>query len=232
MNPQVLAVIPARGGSQGIARKNLVPLRGKPLLAYTIEAARAARRVQRVVVSTDDHEIRAVAMAWGAEAPFLRPPELARDNVHAVRVVLHALDHLERHEGYRPDIVVMLLPTSPLRQARQIDEAITAYVERRAPAVISAFESEKRLPHLRRLRNGCLEPVVPLATPNVQRQECEPLYAVNGAIFVASPETLREAGTFHVPGAIPYLMPRETSVDVNDADDLRYAEYVLNAGAP
>ena len=96
---------------------------------------------------------------------------------------------------------------------------------------MSVVESPKQLAHLRRLHDGCLEPVVALATPNVQRQDGESLYAVNGAVYVAAPDTLIRCGTFHVPGAIPLVMPRAASVDVNDLEDLRYAEYLLAGGA-
>src|SRR5690349_8046730 len=119
----VLAVIPARGGSKSIPRKNLAALAGKPLIVWTIEAASASQCLTRVVVSTDDPEITAVAAAAGAEVPFVRPAELAQDETPAIEPILHAVDWLDQHEGYRPDFVMILQPTSPLRQAEDIDAA-------------------------------------------------------------------------------------------------------------
>src|SRR5262245_38953077 len=138
--PRVLAIIPARAGSKTVPGKNLAPLVGTPLLAHSIAAARSARGVERVVVSTDGPEIVAAARRWGAEAPFLRPAELAQDDSPTIAAVLHAVQWLEEHEGYRPDYVLLLQPTSPLRTAGDIEAATALAVARDADTVVSVCE--------------------------------------------------------------------------------------------
>jgi len=123
--PDVLAIIPARGGSKGIPRKNIRQFSGTPLIAYSIAAGTQADLVTRVIVSTDDPEIADVARQFGAEVPFMRPKELAQDDTLDTPVFLHALKWLDEHEGYRPELVVQLRPTSPLRPVGLVDEAIT-----------------------------------------------------------------------------------------------------------
>src|SRR5215472_8005549 len=122
--PEILAMIPARGGSQGIPGKNLRPLAGRPLIAWSIAAAQQSRLVSRILVSTDDEEIAAVARAYGAEVPFIRPADLALNDTRDLPVFQHAIDWLERNEGYVPDVVVQLRPTSPLRPPGLLDEAV------------------------------------------------------------------------------------------------------------
>jgi CMP-N-acetylneuraminic acid synthetase len=218
-----LAVIPARGGSKAIPRKNLRPLAGKPLLAWSIAAARAARLVDRVLVSTDDPEIAEAARAAGAEVPFLRPAELSGDAVHSVHAVLHALDWLQEHEGAVPDRVVMLLPTSPLRAAVDLDRAVALLQDLGAPSVVSISAAG---PHgsLRWLRDGRLVPLDMDAERNFQRQEVEPLYAVNGSIYVAATSALRRHGSFHIDGTLGSVMPRRRSIDINSLEDFAMAE--------
>ena len=227
---QVLAVIPARGGSQGIPRKNLAPLGGIPLLAWTIRAAQGSHRITRVLVSTEDDEIAALARAEGAGVPFVRPQALAKGDVHSVHTVLHALAWLKEHERYEPEIVIMLLPTSPLRTAVQIDEAVALFVQHEPPSVVSVTDLGKQLLHLRRIENGVLKPLVASGDLNIQRQDSEPLYALNGSIYVTSSARLNAQKTFHQEGAIPYRMPFRSSVDINEPFDLTLAECLLQAG--
>lgn len=225
---KTLAVIPARGGSRGISRKNLALLGGLPLIAHSIRAARDAG-LSRIIVSTDDAEIAAVSREHGAETPFLRPAEISSSEVHAVAAPLHALAWLRENENYEPARIVMLLPTSPLRRAADIAGAIGLFEKSGAPAVISVVELEKQLPHLRRLRaDGILEPVVPLGNANVQRQDLEPLYALNGSIYVSTPAALIAGGTFHLPGAVGFPMLPRFSVDINSPADLMLAEFHLS----
>ena len=218
-----LAVIPARGGSKAIPRKNVRLLGGKPLLAWSVAAARAARLVDRVLVSTDDAEIAEAARDAGAEVPFLRPTELSGDDVHSVHSVLHALDWLEAQEGRGPNQVAMLLPTSPLRAAVDLDRAIALLRDPGAPSVISVCGAS---PHgsLRWLRDGRLVPLEQQGERNFQRQEVEPLYAVNGSIYVAATSALRQHGSFHIDGALGSVMPKHRSVDINSLEDFAIAE--------
>ena len=226
---KTLAIVPARGGSKGIIRKNLQLLAGKPLLAWTMEAIIDSALVDRVVVSTDDPEIAQAARFWGAETPFMRPTELAADHIHSVQVVLHALNWLERRENYRPDAAMMLLPTSPFRKATHIDGALTLFQEENPEAVISVCELTKPLHGIRKLRDGRLAPIDHYDNLNLQRQDVETLYAVNGSIYISRPETLEHYQTFHSSGAIPYFMPGINSLDINSSEDMFIAEAVARS---
>lgn len=219
----IVAVIPARGGSKGIPRKNLVDLGGKPLIQWTIEAAIESRALDRVIVSTEDVEIAACARSAGAEVPFLRPPELAEDSVHAVHVVLHALDWLTHARQAAPDGVMMLLPTAPLRLPDDIRGAVNLFDQHHANSVISVVDLGKYLTNLRFMDGNQLIVTAPSESRNAQRQGLRKLYSVNGSIFLAKPEVLYAAGTFHVPSALGYVMHPLNSVDINSYEDLELA---------
>ncbi|MEQ8356262.1 MAG: acylneuraminate cytidylyltransferase family protein [Kiloniellaceae bacterium] len=225
-----LAVIPARGGSKAIPRKNIRPLGGKPLIAWSIAAALAARLVDRVLVSTDDEEIANASRAAGAEVPFLRPAELAGDEVHSVYSVLHALDWLEEHEGTPPGVVTMLLPTSPLRAARDVDQAVEMLANSGAASVISVCAAGSPLGSLRWMRKGRLKPLTEDSNRNFQRQDVEQLYAVNGSIYVAASSVLREHRSFHISGAAGSVMSKLRSIDINTLDDFAMAEALVPLG--
>lgn len=127
---EVLAIIPARGGSKSIPRKNIRPFAGHPLIAYSIAAGLAAETVNRVVVSTDDEQIAAISRRYGAETPFMRPEEFSQDDTPDLPVFQHALRWLRENEGYRPEMIVQLRPTSPLRRVRHIDQAVHRLLDR------------------------------------------------------------------------------------------------------
>jgi N-acylneuraminate cytidylyltransferase/CMP-N,N'-diacetyllegionaminic acid synthase len=220
---RILCVIPARSGSKGIPGKNLVDLSGRPLLAWSIAAAKAATGIDRIIVSTDSEKITFVAREWGAEVPYIRPRSLAEDDVHAVHVVLHALDWLEREENYKPEGVMMLLPTSPLRLANDINDVIGLFYRKKAHSVVSVVDLGKYMTNLRYLNGDCLVRVAQNEDPNAQRQGLNKLYAVNGSIFLARPDILRQEGTFHTSGALGYVMSDINSVDINSPDDLARA---------
>lgn len=219
----VLAVIPARGGSVGVPGKNLRPLAGRPLLAWSVACARAASSVDRVLVSTEDQAIAQAARDAGAETPFVRPAHLADGAVHSVHVVLHALDWLEAAEGALPELILMLLPTSPFRRPEHIDGAVEVMRRHKPVSVISVCPLHHPLITLRWIRRGELVPVHPQENMNQQRQEAEPVYTVNGSIYVSTPQALRTHGTFHAPGAAPYVMGELESLDINTLDDFRLA---------
>ena len=139
---RVLAVITARGGSKGLPQKNIRPLAGKPLIAYTIDTASQARLLDRTVVSTDDQQIAEIARQHGAETPFLRPPQLATDDISVYPALAHAVQWLEEHEDYHPDYVMLLQPTSPLRTVEDIDNSIMIALEKDADGVVSLCEAK------------------------------------------------------------------------------------------
>lgn len=225
----MVAVIPARIGSKGIPRKNLADFAGKPLLAWTIEAARQSGVFGRIIVSTDSPEVAEVARAFGAETPFMRPAPLASDEVHAVHVVLHALDWLQTYEALEPAGVMMLLPTCPLRSALDIQRAVELFRSRAASAVIGVADLGKYMTNLRYLRGERLEVVAPEVERNAQRQGLDKLFGVNGALFLAEPSALRRAGTFHMEGALGYAMDPIRSVDINAPEDLQLAATLFQA---
>jgi len=224
---EIICVIPARGGSKGIPGKNIVEFDGKPLLHWSIAAARNSGRVARVIVSTDDKRIMEVAKQSGAEVPFVRPAKLAGDDVHSVHVILHVLDWLEQERESEPSGIMMLLPTSPLRTAGDVAAAADLFHVRGAEALISVCDLGKYMTNLRYVREGALVPIAPGDDRNAQRQGLEKLYGVNGSIFIAKPNVLREQKTFHVEGALAYEMDPLRSIDINTHEDFSLAERIL-----
>lgn len=228
----VLGLIPARGGSKGIRRKNIVPLGGKPLLAWTCEAARAARSLSRTILSTDDEEIAATGRACGVEVPFLRPPELARDDTPSVDVALHALEWLANHEDWQAEVLVLLQPTSPFRRAEHIDAAVTELERTGADTVVSVVE----VPHnfhpwsVMKWNGEWLEDFLSPAPglDRFRRQNLPRVYARNGpAVVVTRVATILARRSFYGERVAGYEMDRGTSVDIDDRDDLEWAEFWL-----
>lgn len=229
---KIVCVIPARGGSKGIPGKNLVDVNGLPLIAWSILAARASKAVDRVLVSTDSDEIARVATKWGAEVPYLRPPGLASDDIHSVHVVLHAIDWLDDERGELPTGIMMLLPTSPLRLASDISGVADLFFREKASSVVSVVNLGKYMTNLRFLEGNRLLRVAPSENPNAQRQGLEKIYSVNGSIFLAKPKTLRESATFHVEGALGYVMDPINSIDINSMEDLTLARRLCHSLEP
>ena len=227
---EILCVIPARAGSKGIPGKNVVDFAGKPLVAWSIEAALAAPAASQVIVSTESDEIAAIARAWGAETPFARPQNLAQDHVHAVHSVLHALRWHEEVKGYLPQGAMMLLPTSPLRRARHVQQAAEMFLAQQASAVIGVVDLGKHMTNLRHLHGDRLERVAPEVSPNQQRQGTAPLFGVSGAMFLARADLLIAQETFHLDGALGYVMSAQSAVDVNLPEDLHLARWLQRAG--
>lgn len=227
---EVIGLITARGGSKSMPRKNIAPLAGKPLIAWTIEAARASRLLSRILVSTDDGEIAQVAAAWGAEVPFTRPAELAGDATPHVLVVEHAIRWLEEAEGSRPHYMLLLQPTSPLRSAEDIDAAIALAEEREAIAVVSVSPMERH-PYLskRILANGTLADFITSDIAYLRRQDLPPAYALNGALYLNRCDSLLRDHSFLPPGTLGYVMPPERSLDVDTPWDFHLIELVLQA---
>lgn len=222
----VLALIPARGGSKGIPRKNVRPIAGKPLIAWTIEAARAARDVDAVVVSTEDGEIAEIARSWGADVPFMRPPELAADDTPGIDPVLHALTMLPAY-----DAVLLLQPTSPLRTGADIEGLLALARQQGACSVVSIRETQDHPAWMYRLGSaGELQPLLP-GEDIARRQDLPPVYALNGAMYFAQTAWLRARRGLVGPETIGYPMPTERSVDIDEPLDWRLAEMLLMGGS-
>lgn len=224
----VLGLITARGGSKGIPRKNLVECGGRPLLAWTCEAARDARSLTRVVISTDDSEIADVARTAGIEVPFLRPAELASDTASSIAVAQHAMDMLEA-SGPQIDVLVLLQPTSPLRTAAHIDAAFKLLVNG-ADSVVSVVEVPHRYRPWSQLRleGGSLRTVqAAQAGPVLRRQDQPVLYARNGPAVVVSRRDVLERGVFYGERCVPFVMSAADSIDIDEAFDLEMADWLL-----
>lgn len=203
-------------------------LGGKPLIAWSIEAAKTSGVVDRVVVSTDDEQIARVAKEWGAEVPFLRPAELSGDDASHVPVVLHALDWLETHDRYMPESLILLQPTSPLRSAEDIQAAVALFEGKKPQAVLGVCEPLHH-PWLIKVENeqGWLKDFVPKPAGYLPRQKFPKVYAVNGAIYLVNTVNFRQLKSFTPPRTLPLIMPPERSVDIDTESDLNYAEYLL-----
>lgn len=228
---RLLAIVPARGGSKGVPRKNIRPLAGRPLIAYSIAAGQGAESVDRLVVSTDDAEIADISRGLGAEVR-LRPATLAADDTPTQDVLQHVVEELAR-EGYRPDAVLTLQPTSPLRTARHIDEAAALYeADAQADSLVSCTD----VPHIfhpcsvmRKDAAGYLVPYLNDKQPT-RRQDKEPVFARNGAaIYITRTNRLKD----YVFGGklIAYMMDPESSLDIDTVGDFAAAERVLKARA-
>lgn len=234
MSHEVLAIIPARGGSKGIRRKNLIPIAGMPLVVHSIRHARAARLVQRVLVSTDDPEIAEVARAAGAEVPFLRPKELAEDDVLDWPVFEHALAYLDNAEGYRPDLIVHLRPTAPHRLPGWIDSAVELLLS--APNADSVRSVSRAAQHPYRIfrldETGFLEPLMRHEHPRpylLRRQDLPVLYYYNCVIDVTRWGTVMEAKSMTGDRLLPYIMDPNDVLDIDTPRDLAFARFVMES---
>lgn len=226
-----LGIIPARGGSKAVPRKNLKPLGGKPLIAWSIEAARAAAHLDRCIVSTDDPEIADLARAQGAEVPFLRPAEFSRDDTPDLPVFQHALGWLAELEGYRPAMVVHLRPTLPFRRPGQIDDVVHLMRETGADCVKSIYREEHHPHKMWRFRGGRLGPYedTPLwreVGPDCPRQILEPAYWSAGLVDAIRREVI-EGGSTVGQHVVPYPVDPEPCVDLDTEHDFVIAEVVL-----
>ncbi len=213
---KVLGLITARGGSKGLPRKNVLPVGGRPLIAWTITAALQARCIDRLVLSTDDDEIMAVAQEWGCEVPFRRPNELASDTATSKDVVLHALQQLP---GY--DYVVLLQPTSPARTAADIDQAFDVLTRHQASSCVSVCEVEQSPYWMYTLdQQDKLKPVLPQDQPVTRRQDLPAVWVLNGAIYLVEVQQFLETQQIIHNKTVAYTMPKSRSIDIDTAEDL------------
>ena len=232
----VLALVPARGGSKSIPRKNVMSFAGHPLLTYSIAAGLKARAVGRVIVSTDDAEISSVAREYGAEVPFLRPASLALDDTPDLPVFEHALAWLETHEGYRPEIVVQLRPTSPVRPPDCVDRAVeTLLAHPEADSVRGVVPSGQNPYKMWRLTgDGRLHPLLPeegFHEPyNMARQKLPPTYWQTGHLDAIRPRIILEKHSMSGDVILPLLIDPRYTADIDSLRDLQRAEELLRSG--
>ncbi len=229
---RILGLIPARGGSRGLPGKNIRPLLGKPLIAWTIEQAMACNCLDKVVVSTDDAEIAETAKKYGAEVPFIRPKELASDEAKSVDVALHALDFF-KDQNYEFDYLILLQPTSPLRTAADISKSVEILTdnESTADSLISVGEISHGHPAIVQKidHRGFLQPFGGARLNAVRRQDLVNAYLPYGAIFLAKVESLRKYGTFYQDRTLPFLLERWQHYEIDDIYDFTAAETILKA---
>lgn len=221
-----LGIIPARGGSKGVLRKNVRSMAGKPLIAYTIQAAQGSRFLTDLVVSSDNQEILNVAQRWGC--PVLkRSKALARDKTPMMPVMKHALIEMEKKTGKFYDGIVLLQPTSPLRTAADIDKAITLFSKSKADGVISVYQVADHHParmyviQKKQLKPFAKEPKTKL------RQDLTPVFHRNGAIYIYRSALIRKSKIYSAKKILPYVMPRERSINIDDEIDLELAKLLL-----
>jgi CMP-N-acetylneuraminic acid synthetase len=225
---KVVGLITARGGSKGIPQKNVRPLAGKPLIAWTIEAALRSRLLERVIVSTDDEEIARTAREWGADVPFMRPVELAQDDSPHLAVIRHALGWLGSEQKTEFDYLLLLQPTSPLRSTEDIDKSIALAEEKDADAVVSVCLTHDH-PFLSKqvTADGRLLDFVEKPPGYLARQRLPPAYSLNGAIYLVRRSVLLERDDWYTDSTFAYIMPPERSLDIDTPWDLHLVDLIL-----
>ncbi len=223
---RILAVIPARGGSKGIPRKNIKPLGGKPLIGWTIEAARQSAFIDLLVVSSEDDEILEAGESLGAR-PLKRPPALATDEASGMDPVRHAAEELE---GF--DLLLLLQPTSPLRTSGDIDGFLREFVKSGCRSAVSVAASPSPPEWMYRIdEKGRMTPILGGKIPP-RRQDLAPAYVINGALYAAAVEDLKAGRGFSDPGAFGYVMPAERSIDIDTPLDWAMAEFLIQQQSP
>jgi N-acylneuraminate cytidylyltransferase len=235
MVTEVLALIPARGGSKSIPRKNIRPFAGHPLIAYSITAGLATETITRMIVSTDDEEIAAVARRYGAETPFIRPPEFSQDHTPDLPVFQNALGWLSENEGYQPEIVVQLRPTSPFRRVWHIDQAVHRLLEHpeadSVRTVCVPFQNPFKMWRIG--ADGFMQPLVLTAFPepyNMPRQSLPEVYWQTGYVDAAWADTISMKKSMTGDRILPLVIDPGEWIDIDSPDDWRRAERLLESG--
>ena len=221
----MIALVPARGGSKGLPGKNIIPLLSKPLIAYTIEAAKNSKYISEVILSTDDIEIAEVAVEYGAKSLFMRPHELAKDDSLAIDTYIYTIERLINEFEYTIEDFIVLQPTSPLRTIEDIDGAIELFRLKKADSVVSYSENEHPIEWNKYIdEEGRLESIFELENNN--RQHYKKSYHPNGAVYVFKYDLIKNR-KYYSNNTYAYVMPNNRSVDIDTIDDLNYAEYLL-----
>nr|WP_319540027.1 acylneuraminate cytidylyltransferase family protein [uncultured Methanospirillum sp.] len=227
-NKKILGVITARGGSKRIPRKNIIELCGKPLIYYTIKAAKESKLLHKCIVSSDDDEIIEISKKYGADVPFKRPDYLSTDYTKSVDVLIHAVQYMEEFEHFFPDIIVILEPTSPLRTALDIDLALQIHLDSDADSVVSIIKTDHWHPirakkiQGKRLVDYCIE-----ENEGVRRQDLPPAYFRNGAFYSVNRDILISQHQIYGNLISYYIMPDTRSIDINTEIDLQLAELLM-----
>ncbi len=226
-NKTFLCLMLARGGSKGVPGKNIKPLMGRPLMAYTIEAVQQAGFFDRFILSTDAPEIAAVAESYGVEVPFLRPAELSGDHASALDAIVHALKWVEAHDK-KYDYVQYIFPTAPLRTAEDIRNGAEWLLHKKGDMVLSVCETDQPLAWMNTLPpDKSLKNFVPKEFRDHNRQDLPLSYRINGSIYVAKWEVFYERRDWFDQNTYAYVMPRERSIDIDSPLDFKLAELMM-----
>jgi N-acylneuraminate cytidylyltransferase len=222
---KIIAVILARGKSKRLPKKNIKLLAGKPLIVYSIIAAKKNKYINRIIVSTEDKEIAEISKRYGAEV-IKRPKELASDTANAMDSILHVLNYLKK-ENYFPDIVIDLQPTSPLRDAEDIKKAVNIFLKNKCDSLISVYEMIPSPFWSFEIEKKYLKPIFGFDYFNKRSQDLKKTYNPNGAIYISTPKNLLKYKSFYCGEMFPYIMPLKRSIDVDDENDFKMAEAIL-----
>lgn len=228
MNSRAIAIITARGGSKGIPRKNLVSVGGKPLIAWTIEAAQGCKSIEHILVTSDDEEILSISQSLGATT-LKRPTELATDTARVGPVLTHALEYVQK-QGTLPKLVVYLQPTSPLRTTDHLNQAFALFADKNADALISVYPIGNEVLKAYVLgEQGFLTGIRNNDYPNFNRQDLPQVYMPNGAIYILRSKDFLKHSKFLVDRTIPFIMTQEESIDINTNDDIDIVDRILRS---
>ena len=226
---KIMAIVPARGGSKSIPKKNLALLAGNPLIAYTIKTAINSKMFDSIIVSTDSKEIAKVSMSFGAQVPFIRPKHLATDQTPGVDPIIHAITWMKENKNYCPDCIMCLQPTSPLRNEKDIIKSIKILTEKSANSVVSVTTIKHHPFWMKKIdKQGYMHDFVTQEQPIHRRQDLPSLYALNGAIYATKTNLFLEVKSWFPQSTYAYIMPPERSVDIDTPWDLQLAGLVLN----
>lgn len=226
--PRIMGLITARGGSKGIPRKNVIPLMGRPLISYTIKTALDSGVLDRLIVSTDDDEIAEVSRTWGAETPFMRPASLSGDLDPSYPVVVHALEWMAEHEGYRPDYVLLMQATSPLRTTEDLLRSVEIANANDADAVISVYQPKQHPLWMFELTDdGRFADFDPASRELTRRQSLKPLYMLSGSIYLVKRDVIMRQDNFYTDRTFALVVPRERSTDIDTMLDVRIVELTM-----
>ncbi len=227
-NLSVLGLIPARGGSKGVPKKNIKLLNGIPLINYTIKAAKKARYIDKLIVSTDNNEISSICKDQNIEVPFVRPKKLSDDNAKSIDVIIHALKFIEKKDNKVYDIILYLEPPSPLRSYNDINESLEIFVEKNPDSLVSVHEANQFHPILmKKIENEYLKPIWKKEPEGIPRQLYNPTaYMRNGAIYIFKRENILN-NILYGDKVFPYIMPIEKSICIDDIRDWYVAEQLI-----
>lgn len=227
---KVLALIPARGGSKGIPRKNIKILAGKPLIAWTIEEAKKSKYIDRLILSSEDQEIIQVAKEFGCEVPFIRPAQLAKDETPSIDVIINAVEWIEINQNQKFDILILLQPTSPLRNSNQIDAAIDDFVSDPRNKCLVSVKEVAESPFWMKIidDDNFLRNFILPKNNYKRRQDLPNIYILNGAIYIMRTADFMNYKSFDVDNTIPFIMDKKTSIDIDSEEDFVFAEMLLN----